>query len=68
VPFELRCESRIDGRRCEGFARSQFYDLGGGDLIKRPTHIFYWPKPADLKTWFDRWRFANGQLFLRRIV
>jgi hypothetical protein len=49
---------------CSGFARSQFYDVPPGAV---PDLEFYSPQVADIRSWFDRWRFTNNQLFVRRI-
>ena len=68
VPYEVQCENVIDGSRCEGFARSQFYDLGPAGPNAWPTHEFYSPQVTDIHSWFDRWRYTNNQLFLRKLT
>jgi hypothetical protein len=52
--------------RCGGFARSQFYDLGGC-VVAEPEYEFYSPQVSDIHSWFDRWRYTNNILFIRRI-
>ena len=51
-------------RSCGGFARSQFYDVPPDAT---PEWEFYSPQVADLHSWFDKWRYTNNQLFIRRI-
>jgi len=51
-------------RTCDGFARSQFYDV---PLTATPEWEFYSPQVEDIHSWFDRWRFTNNQLFIRKI-
>lgn len=50
--------------RCDGFARSQFYDV---PLDAVPTWEFYSPQVEDIHSWFDQWRYTNNQLFIRKI-
>lgn len=52
--------------RCDGFARSQFYDMGSC-VVAEPEYEFYSPQVADIHSWFDRWRYTNNILFIRRI-
>jgi len=50
--------------RCDGFARSQFYDV---PLDAVPEREFYSPQVSDIHSWFDRWKYTNNILFIRKI-
>lgn len=69
VPYWLKCRSvlAVAGGRpklCEGFARSQFYDVPPDAT---PTWEFYSPQVEDVHSWFDKWKRTNNQLAIRKI-
>jgi len=51
-------------RMCDGFARSQFYNVPASAV---PEWEFYSPQVSDIHSWFDRWKYTNNILFIRRI-